>query len=268
MRRPHYLALASAAALFALLFWGLEYRPRDVVRAEQTRRGLSLASTSAQSLIREALPALDARTEAEVHGLSKMLDAAAADARRVELLRDLSGAWYRAGHPAIAGHYAERVAEVAPSDTAWGLAGTTYSLCLRADSLADKPREFCRERAVLAYENAISLAPEESSHKLNLALLYADHPPADNPMRGIRMLLDLNAADPDDVAVLVQLGRLALRTGQDDRALERLMRAVELAPGNRSAQCLLGEAAAREGIAELAAASAARCRALSEADPE
>lgn len=268
MRRPHYLALAGAAALSALLIWGLEYRPRDVVRAAEARRGLSLAPASAQSLIRAALPELDARTEAEIHGLSRMLDAATADARRVELLKDLSGAWYRAGRPAIAGHYAERVAEVAPSDTAWGLAGTTYSLCLRADSLADKQRDFCRERAVLAYENAISLAPEEPSHKLNLALHYADHPPADNPMRGIRMLLDLNAADPDDVDVLIQLGRLALQTGQDDRAVERLMRAVELAPDNRAAQCLLNEAAAREGIDQLAAASAARCRALSGPEPE
>ena len=268
MGRPQYIAVACAAALFALIYWGLEYRPRDIVAATEARGGLALAATSAQSLIREALPLLDVRTEAEIHGFSKQLDAATGDARRVEVYQDLSGAWYRAGRPAIAGHYAEQVAELAPSDTTWGIAGTTYSLCLRVDSLSAKQRDFCRERAVVAYENAISLAPDEPSHKVNLALYYADNPPEDNPMRGIRMLLDLNAEQPDNVSVLVQLGRLALRTNQNDRALERLMRAVELAPDDRAAQCLLAEAAEREGRRELAAASGSRCRALSEAAPQ
>lgn len=265
MTRAQYIAIAAAVALFAVLYWGLDYRPRDVVAAAEARSSVALAATSPQALIREALPALDVRTEAEIHGYSKQLDAATTDARRVEVFKDLSGAWYRAGRPAIAGHYAEQVAELTPSDTAWGIAGTTYSLCLQVDSLSAKQRDFCRERAVTAYENAISLAPAESSHKLNLALYYADNPPADNPMRGIRMLLDLNEADPDDDAVLIQLGRLALRTNQNDRALERLMRAVELAPDNRTAHCLLSEAAEREGRAELAAASGERCRALLEA---
>lgn len=263
MGKPQYIAVAAAALLFAGIFWGLEHRPADIVRATETRRGVSLSATSAQALIREALPQLDVRTEAEIHGFSKMLDAATADARRIEVYKDLSGAWYRAGRPAIAGHYAEQVAELAPSDTAWGLAGTTYSLCLQVDSLSAKQRDFCRERAVIAYENAISLAPTEPSYKLNLALYYADNPPEDNPMRGIRMLLDLNRDDPDDVSVLVQLGRLALRTNQNDRALERLTRAVELAPDTRAAHCLLAEAAEREGRADVAAASEARCRALS-----
>lgn len=266
LAKPQWIAVALAALAFAAILWGAERRPPEL-RGVDERRAANMTVTSPQALIREAFGGLDARQEAELHGLEKMLGAAGSDRRRREVLQDLSGAWYRAGAPAIAGHYAQEVAELAPSDTTWGIAGTTYALCLRDDSISGKAREFCLERAVAAYESAASLAPDNSSHRVNLALLYADNPPPDNPMRGIRMLLDLNRAEPDDVAVLVQLGRLALRTSQNDRALERLKRAVALAPDNRSAQCLLTEAARREGDAPALAASEAACRALTEADP-
>jgi len=263
MQRAHWFVLGIAAALFVLLYWGLERRPPNMRGVESVRTS-NMSSTSASALIREASGGLDAREEAEIHGFEKMLDAATSDTRKVELLKQLSGAWYRTGNPAIAGHYAEQIAELTPSDTTWGLAATTYTLCLRQDSLSEKQRDFCTERALPAYENAISLAPESSTHKVNLALHYADNPPANNPMRGIRMLLDLNKENPEDVAVLVQLGRLALQTNQNDKALGRLTLATELAPDNRTAQCLLSEAARRTGNNQQAASADSACRALYE----
>lgn len=261
MTRTHWIVLSLAAALFAVLYWGLERRPPNM-RGVDSVRTSNMSSTSASALIREASSDLNAREEAEIHGFEKMLDGATSDPRKVELLKQLSGAWYRTGNPAIAGHYAEQIAELTPSDTTWGLAATTYTLCLRSDSLSAKQRDFCSERAVPAYENAISLAPESSTHKVNLALHYADNPPANNPMRGIRMLLDLNKENPEDVAVLVQLGRLALQTNQNDKALGRLTLATELDPDNRNAHCLLSEAARRMGNNQLATSSEAACRAL------
>ena len=261
MQRSQWLVLLGAAALFCLMYFGLDHVPPDR-RGQTAPSAIGLTATSAQALIKEALPTLDARAEAEIHGYSKMLDAATSDARRTEVFEQLSGAWYRAGRPALAGHYAQQIAELNPSDTTWGIAATTYTLCLRRDSLSAKQRALCSERAVAAYEQAISLAPESSTHKVNLALHYADNPPADNPMRGIRMLLDLNAENPDDVAVLVQLGRLALQTGQNDKAVVRLTRAAGLQPDNPTAQCLLAEAASRTGQAALASASEKACRAL------
>jgi tetratricopeptide (TPR) repeat protein len=261
MNRTQWILLGAGAALFALLYWGLERRPPEM-RGVDSIRVSNMSSTSANALIREASSGLNARQEAEIHGFEKMLSGATSDSRKVELLKQLSGAWYRTGNPAIAGHYAEEIANLIPSDTTWGLAATTYTLCLRADSLSAKQRDFCNEHALPAYENAISLAPESSTHKVNLALHYTDNPPAGNPMRGIRMLLDLNKENPDDVTVLNQLGRLALQTNQNDKALGRLTRATELEPDNRTAQCLLSEAARRTGNQELAASAEKACRTL------
>ncbi len=260
MGRSQYIAVAVAAVLFVVFYWGLDRLP------PQMREGASvvqqLSTTSAQALIREASTSMDARTEASIHGFERMLDGAEGTARKVEVLKQLSGAWYRAGHPALAGHYAEQVAELVPSDTTWGIAATTYSLCLRSDSLSAKQQAFCEERAMFAYETAISLAPEATNNKLNFAIHLADNPMPDNPMRGILILRELNTANPDDVSVLVQLGRLALRTNQLDKASERLTRAVELAPDNLSAQCLLSEVAGRLGNVAQAANASEACRLL------
>ena len=257
MAQPQYLALGVAALAFLGITFGLDRL------APPMREGASavtkLSSTSARALMREATDGMDARAEAEIHGLERMLDAAESDARKADVMKQLSGAWYRAGRPALAGHFAEQVAEIAPSDTAWSIAATTYSLCLRADSLSAKQQAFCEERAVPAYETAISLAPAESSHRLNLAIHLAENPPADNPMRGILLLRELNEADPEDVGVLIQLGRLSLQTGQLENARKRLSEAVRVDPANRNAQCLLAEAAGRLGDAAAAAAAAQAC---------
>ena len=265
MGRSQLIAVAVAAVAFVTIAFGMERL------APAMRDGASavtkLSSTSARALMREATDGMDARAEAEIHGLERMLDAAESDARKVDLLKQLSGAWYRAGRPALAGHFAEQVAETAPTDTAYSIAATTYSLCLRRDSLSAKQRAFCSERAVPAYETAISLAPANPAHRLNLAIHLAENPPPDNPMRGILLLRELNEANPDDVPVLLQLGRLALQTGQNEKARERLSHAVDVEPANRQAQCLLAEAAGRLGDVATATTAAQACAELATPPP-
>jgi cytochrome c-type biogenesis protein CcmH/NrfG len=112
---------------------------------------------------------------------------------------------------------------------------------------------------VLALEKAISLEPDNSQHKINLALVYADLPPENNPMAGIQMLLDMNKKDPQDVEVIVRIGRLAIKTGQYDRAIERLKRALELDPQNKSAPCFLYQAYSGLGDQAKAEEFKARC---------
>lgn len=207
----------------------------------------NLDATSATALIKAALPKLSEQQEAEIHGYNTMLKASLPDSSKIGVFKKLSSAWFKANSPALAGHYAEEVAKLNSNDTTWGIAGTTFSLCLQKDSLSTKEKSFCKDRAVHAFEQAISLNPEKSAHKINLALLYTNFPPENNPMKGILMLLELNKQNPNDVAVLIQLGRLSLRTGQDQKAVSRLSHAVEVEPENKTAHCLLVEAASRVG---------------------
>jgi predicted Zn-dependent protease len=129
----------------------------------------------------------------------------------------------------------------------------------------EKVRAFCTNNAVEAFENAISLNPSNISHQVNLALLYAENPPSDNPMKGITMLLDLNREHPENVLVLNNLARLAIRTGQYDRAIERLEKARSIEPDNANTSCLLAQAYEGSGNTEQAEAFGEQCRKLMEA---
>ena len=55
------------------------------------------------------------------------------------------------------------------------------------------------------------------------------------------MLLSLNEKYPDDVLVLNALARLAIKTGQWDRAQQRLELSDSLQPENTTTICLLAD---------------------------
>ena len=56
------------------------------------------------------------------------------------------------------------------------------------------------------------------------------------------MLIELNKQYPENVPLLTQLGRLAIKTGQFDKAVQRLEQALSLEPDNPTANCLIVKA--------------------------
>ena len=66
-------------------------------------------------------------------------------------------------------------------------------------------------------------------------------------MKGILKLVDLNRNHPDNIAVLYQLGRLAIETGQYKKAVLRLEKVLSLSPENKRAICLLAIAYQKTG---------------------
>lgn len=263
MTRLQIGLLASSLVLLFVLYFGCETTPNEV-RAIEKSRALEVTATNEDVLEREAKASLSPEALNEVLGLEQELQQAPDDSLKLALLQDLSGTWFRLEQPAIAGYYAERAAQILADEQSWSIAATTYTICVQR-SEAGRIREFCTEKAVQAYENAISLNPSNLTHKVNLALLFAENPPADNPMRGVTMLVDLNRQEPENVLVLNSLGRLAIRTGQYDRALIRLNEALRLEPDNRNTLCLLAQAYEGLGDTQQAQVFGERCRQLNEA---
>ena len=133
--------------------------------------------------------------------------------------------------------YAEQIAELIGSEEAWSIAGTTFMSGLSSSDAMLK--EAYTQKAIQALENAISLEPENVEYRVNLSLAHTENPPPNEPMKGIQMLLSLNEKHPEDVMVLTTLARLAIKTGQFDRAQTRLESALAINPEHPSATCLL-----------------------------
>jgi tetratricopeptide (TPR) repeat protein len=251
MNKGQWILIASATALFAVLYFGFDTKPSKQ-KAIEKQRANAFTSTDINSMLVDAKANLPAQASASVMALEGSLEKAVLDSVKAEHYKELSSLWYQLEKAGIAGYYAEKVAELAKTEEAWSIAGTTYSICLQREQ-DEKIRSFCTAQAVQALEKAVSLNPENVQHRVNLALVYTENPPKETPMKGILMLRDLNEQNPDNVLVLTQLGRLAIKTSQFDRAVERLSRAVELEPNSKTATCLLAQA--YEGLGDAAKAT-------------
>ncbi len=238
--------------LFLVLYFGFSNIAPVNQRLQQTRAATA-SVTDAQSLLHLATDALTPDQKEVLRQLHT------SNSDSVALHKQLSGWWVTQGRPEVAGIYAIKVAEVENTANAWSIAGATLHGGINESKISDIARKYCAEQAKLAFEKAISLEPDEVLHRINLALVYADAP-SDNPMQAVTMLRDLEAKYPTNPSVYNALARLAIKTGQWERAIQRLTKALELDPDNKNAICLL--AVAYEGSGDTAKATEweAKCK--------
>lgn len=258
MGKAQWILLSIGVVVVAFIYMGMDTRPPEAYDYDSSR-SFQMQRTSASNLVREKLPELDQQVQLRIRSINASIENSTNRPDSIERLKELSGAWYEQGEPVLAGHYAERVAELEGTAPSWSMAGTTFALALHKDEVNSKERMFAADQARNAFENAITLDPQNVNHRINLALTYVQAPLEDQPMKGVQMLLELNRKYPEDAGVLYQLGRLAIQTGQYERAIERLERVLELNPNRKNAHCLLAEAYASTQQPEKAERSQQQC---------
>lgn len=257
LSRSQWLFALGSVGLFAALFWGFDTSPSSF-RSVERNRELTLRNTDVNTLIAEFSEMLSPQTISSISAIDHQLEGDLADSVRLRLLKDLAGQWYEVGSPAISGAYAEQIGSIEQTAQAWSIAGSTFFAGIEQER-SEKARQYSRDGALRCFEKAVSLEPGNPDHHLNLALTYTAAPPSDNPMKGILMLRDLTEKFPRNSAVLVQLGRLAIKTGQYERAVERLQQALQIDPDNNKAICLLANTWENLGRQDLAESLQARC---------
>ena len=70
------------------------------------------------------------------------------------------------------------------------------------------------------------------------------------PMKGIGILRELADSLPDNIPVLLALGRLSIQSGQLDKAKERLQKVLKLEPQNTEALYFMAITEAQSGHTE------------------
>ena len=259
MTKLQWLIVIGSVGLFVLMYFGCDRVPPSQQGVE-TNRALSAQTTTLEALLVDAKTHLNAEQANNILALESQFESTTDESGQVEVLKSLSGKWFEFGHQSIAGGYARQIAEIEGSEESWSIAGTTFAIGIqRANEL--KVKEYCTEQAVQAFENAISINPDNLDHKVNLALCYVENPSEAEPMKGIQMLLGLNQQNPENVLVLNNLGRLAIRTRQYDRAIQRLEKALSIESGNQTTICLLAQAYGETGANEKAREMSEKCNA-------
>jgi len=101
-------------------------------------------------------------------------------------------------------------------------------------------RNFMFRKAVVAMENASSISPDDLDIKADLANVFVLSSP--QPMQGIQRLLDIVKQEPKHLRANVHLARLAITSGQNDKAIERYQNLINWYPAYADAYLGLGEA--------------------------
>jgi tetratricopeptide (TPR) repeat protein len=252
-KRPLFAAL-SAILLFCALYFGLSNVSPERKGISKTRQVMGTV-TDAESLIHAATDALNPGQKEQLRALM-----GSQDSLTVLQKETLSAWWVKANKPEVAGAYAEQIAQTTQTAAAWSIAGATLHMGINQAQASDIARKYCADQSKKAFENAISIEPDNPEHRINLALVYADAP-SENPMQAVQILRELEAKYPDNVGVYNALGRLAIKTGQWDRALQRLEKALTLQPTNQNTVCLLAVAYEGAGNAAKAQDFARKCKA-------
>ncbi len=235
--REQTLYILGAILLVAGLYWGFDTKP-STQKALEKSRVLNSQGFDLGSILTETKKTLKKDELEYVEALESQVQYAGQDSIKVEILKLLSGNWFKLGEPILAGIYAKEIAETDQTARSWAIAGTTFAAALQQAELEDKDRVLARDQAIDAFEHAISLEPMVVEHRVNQALCYIETPDADQPMKGIQMLAALATNYPESALPPYHLARLAMQTGQYEKAEERIEQALKLAPADARIACL------------------------------
>ena len=257
MNQKQWLLVACTAIFVVALYFGAQTKPGKIKSLEKSRVQ-TIEATGIENLLKEAQKNLKKPDMDYAQSILQMVEKASEDSAKVSGYKELAARWFQLGFPAISGYYAEQVAVIDSTEEAWSIAGTTYAFALKGE-FSENVKQFAYRRAMTAFENALSFNPQNINHKINMALCQTDFPPKENPMQGILSLRKLNEENPNNTSILNQLGMLAIKTNQMDRAKERLEQSIAIDPNNNTTICLLADVYASIGDATKAETFKQKC---------
>ncbi|WP_080060145.1 tetratricopeptide repeat protein [Spirosoma aerolatum] len=142
-----------------------------------------------------------------------------------------------------AAYYAEELVKSVPSERNLLRAGDAF---FEAYSFAvdEKKTALLGQKTRDYYGQALAKNPNLLSAKANMAMTYVN---TDTPMQGIMLLREVIKQDPTNELALFNLGLLAMRSNQYERAIERFRQILVTNPASRKAQFYLGVSLAEAG---------------------
>lgn len=108
--------------------------------------------------------------------------------------------------------------------------------------------------AKVLFEKALELNPANDSSKIGLGACYIFGNISDNPMQGILPITEITKKNPDNLYAQKVLALGGIKTGQFDKAIERLNIILKKEPANMEIIFRLAEAYERKGDKESAIA--------------
>lgn len=229
----HIVVLLGASLLFLtlMLLYAFGYTVPNVKKGQPTKNQPELVLNE-ETILAEARVGLDSSQVAFLTALDQERAQSGDIAQEAEVLKLISRTWYEYGNLIVSGYYAKKVAELLQTGEAWGIAGTTYGAAFSRAKKNDL-KKLAAQQSIMALAQARELQPDSLQHRINEGLMYIELSTVDAsvmPMKGVGMLQQLAQEYPNNVPVLMTLGRLsATRSGDLAKAKPRFEKVLEIA---------------------------------------
>jgi tetratricopeptide (TPR) repeat protein len=235
------LLLIAGACLLTLIIY---LAPKKTEKQESNV--IQGDSFSIESLVTEAKGQLKRQ---EVERINVVESALQKEPTSLTLLDSLGKMWDRVNMPQISSYYFEKIAQINPGEKTWINAAYRYFDAFRisGDSIL---RHMFVDKAISSYKKVIEINPDNLDAKTDLGLCYADG--TSTPMQGIMLLREVVEKKPDHEMAQFNLGILSLKSGQNEKAIERFQKVLNINPSNKEARFLLGRTYSMMGKNELA----------------
>lgn len=270
MTRTHWVVLLSCTALFlglVVLYKTGAFKP-VIVQAESD---ISTAF-NLEAFMTESRGALDSLARLDLTALEAQKASASSPQAEIVALKAVSKFWNEQDNFLLGGHFAKQVAQMEQADSSWAITGTTFSLVIFNPSQAADRRAYCVTEAKNAFDQAIKLAPSNTDYQINKALILIEASQIDAsvaPMEGIGILRGIVEKDPGNSKAIYHLGRLAMKSGQFDKAIERFNQIVSIdtLSGLVKSEAWFWIAESNKSLGKAEDAKAAYSKAIELADP-
>lgn len=223
------------------------FAPREGSKAKVNVEQAKSTSFSFESLMEESKKHFSSETSSAINSLEMSLKGERGKSIVIE--DSLVNIWDKQNVPAIAAYYAEQIATKEPTEKHWlnaayryfdGFKNSTDSFEFKA--LVDK--------AINAYSKVLEFNPDNLDAKTDLGICYADG--TSNPMKGIGLLREVVAKNPKHENAQMNLGILAVKSAQFDKALARFDTVLLLNPNRFEMYSFIGDVYLRKGNKEKA----------------
>lgn len=247
MNKTQILVVAIVILLGgSIFFFGKKTVLTQEVIGETTQPSTGM---SVEVLLDIAKSSLKEEEKSNLEPISLALDTVIQPNQKAALHKSLSAFWDTKGNWAAAAVHFEYAAEIDQLATSFMVAGSRYQAAaeMASDTMLSS---FLFKKAIETMSKAVVIDPDNLDMTADLANAKVVGTP--QPMSGIQQLLDIVKREPRHLKANVYLARLAITSGQHDKAVERFTNIIEWYPAYADAYLGLGEAYYNQGNLQLA----------------
>ena len=156
----------------------------------------------------------------------------------IELYDSIGKAWDQANIPAVSAYYFEKKASKVPSEKSFLDAAYRYfdAYKIAADTTL---KAYMVQMAMINYQKVLQKNPANLNAKTDLGVCYVEG--TAEPMKGIMMLREVVATDPNHEMAQFNLGLLSLKSTQFPKAIDRFDKVLAINPARTDVYLYKGQ---------------------------